>query len=271
MRRIALHQPLLTHKNPSNVKRWQKALTSACSSRAPVASRPVGGRSGVAIAEGAARFGILTSMRNQRGCRSFSTDSSVTALLDVLKKETEHENKVYTKPPTEDYLKETGWKLHETVGSSEVSLTREQAGKTLTVDFQLTTRFRDEVEEEEQDSPESGPVESPEVTDFSVTIASPNGSGAIFQCTTVLNTEKFRFIIGNIGVYESLEEKNSDTAYSGPEFEDLDDGMQHAIDEWLVSLGVDNNLCDFIDAKATDKEQTEYMRWLNVMSKVVGE
>jgi len=65
------------------------------------------------------------------------------------------------------------------------------------------------------------------------------------------------------------QKKNSASAYNGPEFEDLDDSLQQALDDWLASLGVNESLCDFIDAMSVDKEQREYMRWIGKLSSFV--
>lgn len=60
------------------------------------------------------------------------------------------------------------------------------------------------------------------------------------------------------------------STYNGPDFEDLDDSLQATLDEWLGSLGVDSELCDFIDSCSIDKEQREYIFWLKGLEKFLS-
>lgn len=62
--------------------------------------------------------------------------------------------------------------------------------------------------------------------------------------------------------WTSVAERDNAGAYNGPDFEDLDDKLQEAMDEFLGEMGVTDEIFDFIDASAVDKEHREYMRWL---------
>merc|ERR1712084_114652 len=97
--------------------------------------------------------------------------------------------------------------------------------------------------------------------DFCITIENKDGStGISFYCSTQTG-EDHRYVIGNVKTFSSVEEKESVSGYNGPEFEDVDEKLQEAFDEYLAELGMNNLLCDFIDAVALDKEQREYIRW----------
>merc|ERR1712073_65191 len=85
--------------------------------------------------------------------------------------------------------------------------------------------------------------------------------GLTFYCSTQTG-EDHRYVIGMVKSFASAEEKDSPSSYNGPEFEDLDDKLQEAFDEYLAELGMNSEICDFIDAMALDKEQREYIRWL---------
>eukprot|EP00415_Alexandrium_ostenfeldii_P000749 UN0749 len=89
-----------------------------------------------------------------------------------------------------------------------------------------------------------------------------------FFCSTQ-HGEDHRYVIGMVKAYSSQAEKDSATSYNGPEFEDLDDKVQEAFDEYLAELGMSSEVCDFIDAMALDKEQREYARWLSTAKKFV--
>merc|ERR1712194_223940 len=89
------------------------------------------------------------------------------------------------------------------------------------------------------------------------------GAGLSFFCSTT-SGEDHRFVIGNTRSFLNAEEKDSISGYNGPEFEDLDDKVQESLDEYLAEVDMNNELCDFIDASALDKEQREYLRWLKI-------
>ena len=72
-----------------------------------------------------------------------------------------------------------------------------------------------------------------------------------------------------VKTWNSATERDSPSCYNGPDFEDLEDKLQEAFDEYLGELGVDNEIFDFIDATAVDKEHREYMRWLENMKKLM--
>merc|ERR1712066_952232 len=88
-----------------------------------------------------------------------------------------------------------------------------------------------------------------------------SGAGVSFFCSTTAG-EDHRYVIGNLKSFANVEEKDSISGYNGPEFEDLDDKLQESCDEYLAEVGMNNEVCDFIDASALDKEQREYLRWL---------
>jgi len=187
--------------------------------------------------------------------------SKPASLLKCLAAEVNHEKASYEKPPVvKKFLEQSGWTLEEKDGDVNMSLTRKAGDRKVTVDFQLTSPVANEDDNEEM---------AQELTDFSITIETPEGAGVTLYCSTTSGQEDHRYLIGNVRVFTSASEKENPAGYNGPEFEDLDEGMQEGIDEWLSSLGVSEELCDFIDAAAIDKEQREYMRWLSVFQKVV--
>merc|ERR1712014_283915 len=106
-----------------------------------------------------------------------------------------------------------------------------------------------------------------QATDISISVEDKaKGSGLMFYCSTQPG-EDHRYVIGNVRTFANAEERDSASAYNGPEFEDLDDKLQEAFDEYLGELGMNNDVCDFIDAMAQNKEQREYIRWLKIAKK----
>lgn len=191
--------------------------------------------------------------------RSVSTESG--KLLQVVQGEIHHETSNYESPNlVKDFLSKSGWKFVEKDGDVNMTLEKKVGDLSVTVDFQLVSPFEAEGEGETQ----------AEMTDFSVTVENPAGQGVTFFCSTLQNDEKYRYIICNVRMYADQDAKNSVSSYNGPEFEDLDDTLQSSFDEWLASLGVDSELCDFIDACSIDKEQREYMVWLKGLERFLS-
>merc|ERR1719450_371656 len=137
-----------------------------------------------------------------------------------------------------------------------MALEKQLGEKTVRIEWQLTSPFNPDMEEEEDG--ESFPQEA---TDLSVSIEDKSGAGIMFYCSTQTG-EDHRYVIGNVKTFASAEEKDSISSYHGPEFEDLDDKLQEALDEYLAELGMGSEVCDFVDAMAVDKEQREYVNWL---------
>merc|ERR1719195_1453800 len=112
-----------------------------------------------------------------------------------------------------------------------------------------------------------GEMAEEEATDFSVTVENKSsGAGLAFYCSTQAG-EDHRYVIGNVKSFASTEERDSMSGYNGPDFEDVDEKLQEAFDEYLGEVGMNNEVCDFIDAFAQDKEQREYVRWLKITKK----
>eukprot|EP00918_Siedleckia_nematoides_P055690 GHVU01121546.1.p1 GENE.GHVU01121546.1~~GHVU01121546.1.p1 ORF type:complete len:244 (-),score=41.96 GHVU01121546.1:2917-3648(-) len=202
-----------------------------------------------------------------RNERHFASAASVPNLQELLKGELQHETSNYEAPTTaNDFLTSNGWSLEDSDGNVNMVLKKEIGGKKVMVEYQLVSPFSGGAEPEADEESDEAP---PSETEFSVTIKNNSNEGMTFYCSTIQNDEKFRYTIGNLRYFSSEEEKVDVSAYNGPEFEDLDEGLQQALDGYLSSYGVDEALCDFIDTMALDKEQREYIRWLSGVSKFV--
>eukprot|EP00747_Dinoflagellata_sp_TGD_P165298 gnl/TRDRNA2_/TRDRNA2_186385_c0_seq1.p1 gnl/TRDRNA2_/TRDRNA2_186385_c0~~gnl/TRDRNA2_/TRDRNA2_186385_c0_seq1.p1 ORF type:complete len:240 (-),score=72.65 gnl/TRDRNA2_/TRDRNA2_186385_c0_seq1:47-766(-) len=200
------------------------------------------------------------AMRPADAClsgRAFAS-AAATKVAKQVAAELKHENEQYQQAKEiKDFLKSSEFKFVETDGDVNMMLEREMGDKLVRIEWQLTSPFDPSADmeggEEEMEQ---------EATDFCVTIESKgSSSGLSFFCSTQTG-EDHRYVIGNVKSFSSTEEKDSVSGYNGPEFEDIDDKLQEAIDEYLAEVGMCNEICDFIDAMALDKEQREYIRWL---------
>jgi len=180
--------------------------------------------------------------------------SSAKKLTSLLKTEIEYETSNYEKPVImQELTKSTDWKFSSEASDVNMYLEKEvSGGKKVVIDWQLLSPVLSDETEEGQEPPS---------TDFVVTISNNSGHGIAFYCSTQ-SGEEYRFIVGQVQQWETEEERDNDSSYRGPEFEDLDERMQESLSEYLAEIGVDDAVCDFIDCSATDKEQNEYVRWL---------
>eukprot|EP00931_Biecheleriopsis_adriatica_P079400 TRINITY_DN527_c0_g3_i2.p1 TRINITY_DN527_c0_g3~~TRINITY_DN527_c0_g3_i2.p1 ORF type:complete len:234 (+),score=77.06 TRINITY_DN527_c0_g3_i2:92-793(+) len=206
--------------------------------------------------------GMLPSSRKALlppvGVRSFSAGASKVA--KVLESELKHENEQYAEAAEiQSFLKKSPFKLVQAEGDVNMALEREVGDKTVRIEFQLTSPFMADGEDAE------GMEES---TEMSIAVENKQGAGMTFFCSTQAG-EDHRYVIGSVKSYQSAEERDSATGYNGPDFEDLDDKLQEALDEYLGELGMNGEICDFVDAMASDKEQCEYIRWLTNTKKFI--
>lgn len=196
----------------------------------------------------------FTPLRSHR-CFSSAASSKVVKALDA---EIGHEAKNYQQAAEiKKFLQDSPFKLEQEEGDVNMALVRSVGDRTVRIEFQLTSPFDPEVEA----MGEAGASADMDSTDFSVTIENQDGAGMTFYCSTQAG-EDHRFIIGNCASFKTQEMKDKVSAYNGPDFEDLDDKLQESLDEYLAEIGLDDEVCNFIDALALDKEQREYMGWL---------
>jgi len=185
--------------------------------------------------------------------------AAASKVVKTLQAEIKHEEEQYEQAKEiKAFLKKSDFKMVEKEGDVNMMLEKETGDKVVRIEWQLTSPFdpSEDVEGEEGFDQEA--------TEFSVTVESKsNGSGVSFYCSTQTG-EDHRYVIGNLKVFANAEEKDSISSYNGPDFEDLDEKLQESMDEYLAEVGMNSEVCDFIDASALDKEQREYLRWLKL-------
>ncbi|XP_026192647.1 uncharacterized protein At2g39795, mitochondrial [Cyclospora cayetanensis] len=186
--------------------------------------------------------------------RAFSSSTAAAeSLAGVIQKEIAHEKSQYeADSQLKSFLESNKWQLEDKENDVLVTLTKEVDGRKVIVEFSCI-------------QPSGGDEEEtiPEASDFTVSVQNPQGSGLLFYCSTTNEDEAARFCIGQVRYFSDASSKDSLAEYPGPYFEDLDDSFQQGLDSWLSALGIDGELCDFIDRFAADKENREYIAWLN--------
>jgi len=193
--------------------------------------------------------------------------AAISKLQNVIKSEHQMEKEQYEQIETiKKFLKDAPqWSFSDSDGDVTLKLTRSMGDKDVILEWQLVSPFGNDMGDfNEEGNPEGKEEEDfpMESTDFTITIQDKSGEkGLVYYCQTATG-EGHRYMIGNVRSFASNAEKESDSSYNGPDFEDLEDSLQESFDEFLAEAGINDEVCDFIDASAIDKEQREYMRWL---------
>jgi len=198
----------------------------------------------------------VLSQRPLVEARSFAS-AAAAKVSQTLTSEVKHEEEQYEQPKEiKAFLANSEFKFVEEAGDVNMALERNMGNKVARIEWQLTSPYAQDADMEgEEDGGQ-------EATDFVITVENKEGTaGMSFYCSTQ-GGEDHRYIIGHVKNYASAEEKDSVSSYNGPDFEDIDDKLQESFDEYLAEVGMNNEVCDFIDAVALDKEQREYIRWL---------
>jgi complement component 1 Q subcomponent-binding protein, mitochondrial len=69
---------------------------------------------------------------------------------------------------------------------------------------------------------------------------------------------------------EPAEDDADESRYNGPTYEDLDDNLKEDFENYLAERGIDATLGEYLLALSNDKEQREYMRWLQEVKAFVS-
>ena len=157
------------------------------------------------------------------------------------------------------------FKIKEEPGVSVVTLSRKHGDEKIEVkfnvqDFNEGDGMIEEAEEgDEENDPENEDGSNGGI-DFEVTIQKGNSKVIIdAMASESLNINNIRYIDAAHATTDEM------TLYTGPNFEDLEESVQAAFYEYLTERNIDDDLSFFILAHSREKEQKEYINWLEKM------
>ncbi|KAF2148886.1 mitochondrial glyco protein [Myriangium duriaei CBS 260.36] len=249
----------------------------------------------------------ITSIAPQSLARFSTSKPKLSAneeLVEKLKSELSYEQEVLAEQSDntsiKEYLDGSSYQLEDTTGSEEVHLVRTYGDEQIKVSFstesfsnpdadvdpssdpamfdedaegrqpKIRQAPEDEIENEEYD-------ESPANYQVQVSVQiSRQGRGALVLGCFL--DQDARFNIEHVAFFPTLEMAEGKTAehelskrnvYTGPPFEELDEGLQSLFDEYLRERGIDESMGIFIPSYIERKESEEYMRWMQNISKFV--
>jgi len=182
----------------------------------------------------------------------------------------------------QEFLEANSFKLEDKPGMDEVTLTRTFGNEKIRVLFAISDINNaaeddfadvpaDDVESDEEDvAPVSFPVRA------SVTIEK-DGKGAVTidtvaQDGAIVIESVLYYKDGKLATEQSAEaDWQRRGLYIGPQFSELDEGVQALFERYLEERGINTALANFLPDYVEYKEQKEYLQWLqNVKSFVAA-
>ena len=222
--------------------------------------------------------------------RTFSTESDgerlniSQVLIDEVAAEKEN---AFEKDPELEKVKKAisrNFKIQDMKGLGLVELNGTYRNETISIKFDC--QDEEEIEnDEEYDEDESenenkllksgnptGDVDDEEDPygaetgiNFEVQIKKQNGESVIALCTAAST-----LIIQNVRHLPAGKSETDESLYGGPSFDSLDDTVQAAFTEYLEDRGINEDMVYFILSYSKFKEQTEYVNWLEELTKFVA-
>mmetsp|Transcript_38264 Transcript_38264/g.53123 ORF Transcript_38264/g.53123 Transcript_38264/m.53123 type:complete len:252 (+) Transcript_38264:62-817(+) len=189
-----------------------------------------------------------------RGFTSSGLRADVAAknLTQVFSEELSGEKETYEVSPDLKEGPPVPFKLIETENSCELVLTRDYESEKISVSF-LANDANNEFQEEEEEEAEAEDEYPATSVFFTVDITKGNDANLTVHCSTDGK---------EVMVREVMLESDSEDAYAGPEWSLMDKTVLEAMDKYLQVRGVNEDLCGYIMEAVQDKEQREYMAWL---------
>ncbi|GAB4813132.1 hypothetical protein N2152v2_000178 [Parachlorella kessleri] len=200
------------------------------------------------------------------GLRQFRSSSvACSSLAQTLQSEVKFEQENYSPPEELAGGPPKGFALHEEKGDTHITLSREYKGEEVTVDLMVNNQPEQEPYENEE-----GELEVDVGVVFNVSVTKGDKS-LVFEC----RSDGSYCVIQHVSL-EPAEGEVPESHYTGPVYAELDVELQYYIGvyaeldeelqnnfaEFLAERGINEDLGAFLLQLMHDKEQREYMHWL---------
>lgn len=193
--------------------------------------------------------------------RGISYSAASQKLLRIVSSEFDHEQSNYAIDESfQPFLEKAQFTLVENENSPLITLHKEVGNQSVNVTFLARTPDSSMEDEAQYEGDQQQ-----DFHDFQVAIQKTNSKNSIlFECST----QQSEITILALTVTSKLDKINphnvylTNKEYRGPEINTLDDKLQASLIDYLESLGVDDQMGNFIESYSLDKEQRLYMEWL---------
>ena len=202
--------------------------------------------------------------RNASACmpRSFASADVGAPLAEALEVEIEHERTNYKQPEELSGGPPAPFTLTESKGDTLMTLTRSYGSETISVDVMVN-----EQPDEEPFENEEGEMDVDVSVEFVVTCSKGKGQDLVFEC----KSDGSYLDIIHVALEEDGDDDDVDDAfYTGPDFEELDESLQDSFLAFLEERDITPELGEWLMHLVHDKEQREYMYWLEKVKHFVS-
>jgi hypothetical protein len=211
--------------------------------------------------------------------RSFATDAHDAQQLSVkeaIKSELEYEHDNHDPDADLPAQPPAPWTLTESPGDSQLLLTRQYNDETIEVRV-IADECHDDSDEEHplagmhpNAEGEDQEAEMAQALDDSIDvaiIAEANIAKGNKSIDIGFRTDGSYVEVVDVSLGKPDVKEDDETAYAGPKYEELDDQVQTAFDAYLAERGIDAEFGEYLMKLAADKEQREYVGWLQKLHK----
>ncbi|GLC69679.1 hypothetical protein PLESTF_000863800 [Pleodorina starrii] len=182
-----------------------------------------------------------------------------SGLGSLLREELDYEKKNYVRSEQVAGGPPAPFKLTEAPGDTLLTLTRSFKNEEISVDLHVNNQPSPQYEGDEGDDEEGITTVA-----FNVSVAK-EGKVLLFEC----ESDGSSVVINHVSL-EPKEGLASESMYSGPVFDELDDSLQRHFATFLEERGVTSELGEYLRFLIYDKEQREYQSWLDSVEKFVS-
>jgi len=141
------------------------------------------------------------------------------------------------------------WALRESPDDTLLTLQRKMGSEDISIDLQVNSQpsFTAEVSDEGEEL---------NLVAFNVTVTKGE-EALVFECES-----DGTFVGINHVSHEPKEGHASESAYTGPVFDELDESLQGDFSAYLTERGVNEDVGEYLRHLIYDKEQRSYLTWL---------
>lgn len=197
---------------------------------------------------------FVPSLHSLTKLLAFSTEQrTAEGLTSILLEELKHEREVYVKPEAVARGPPAPFTLRENAGDTMLTLSRAYGAETVNVDLHVNNQPSPSDEDEVEDAEEAQQLNT---VVFNVHVTKGETS-LVFECES-----DGQFVAINHLSYEPKAGIDSESTYTGPVFDELDEALQEELRSYLSERGISPELGEYLRHLVYDKEVREYQDWL---------
>lgn len=181
-----------------------------------------------------------------------------SGLISVLRAELDHERKSYSQPKEVARGPPKPWTLTDRSGHADVILRRSYGHEDIAVACIYQADSYDENQDGGQDSGDDGEYGTGgSCVNMTITVNKGADNPTLEISAASYGTE---ITIDHVYFWDSKDTKEA--SYDGPNFLQLDEEVQNQFERFIKARGVNKELTGYLFNLLMDKEQREYVRWL---------